>query len=103
MAVELASLPATRPVASAQSDSTTQDTQKLIDLTDFATNAAGGALTYSLPHASTRLGGSISITGTSVTYTPPGGVSSIVDTFVYVVSEAGGGTSHNVIAVTINP
>ena len=103
MAVELASLPATRPVASAQSDSTTQNMQKLIDLTGFATAAAGGALTYSLPHTSTSLGGSISIAGTSVTYTPPSGVASIVDTFVYLVSEAGGGTSHNVIAVTINP
>jgi hypothetical protein len=88
MAVELASLPATRPVASAQSDTTTQNTQLLIDLTGFATNAAGGALSYSLPHASTSLGGSISIAGTSVTYVPPNGVSSIVDTFVYVVSEA---------------
>ncbi len=103
MAIELATLPTTRPVASAQSDTTTQDTQKPIDLTNFATASAGGALTYSLPHTSTSLGGNISITGTSVTYTPPSGVSSIVDTFVYVVSEAGGGTSHNVIAVTITP
>lgn len=103
MAVELATLPITRPVATAQSDSTTLNMQKLIDLAGFATAAGGGALTYTLPHASTSLNGSISIAGTNVTYTPPSGVSSIVDTFVYVVSEAGGGTNHNVIAVTINP
>lgn len=103
MAVELAALPATRPVASAQFDTTTQNTPLLIDLTGFATNAAGGELTYSLPHSSTSLGGSISITGTDVTYTPPTGVSNIIDTFVYVVNEVGGGTSHNVIGVTINP
>jgi|GEM_PF-2946939 len=103
MAVELASLPATRPVASPQIDFTSMNTQKLIDVTGFATASVGGALTYSLPHASTSLGGSISIAGTSITYDPPASVSNVVDTFVYVVSEAGGGTSHNVIEVTINP
>lgn len=105
MATELASLPTTRPTASAQSDTTTLNTPLMIDLTGFATaNAAPpGALTYSLPHATTSLGGSISIAGNSVTYNPPAGVANIDDTFVYVVNEAGGGTSHNVVTVTINP
>jgi hypothetical protein len=105
MATELASLPDSRPVASAQSDSTDPDTQKIISVFGFATANAMpiGALTYSLSHTSTSLGGTISISGTNVTYDPPPGESNIVDTFVYVVNEAGGGTSHNVIDVTINP
>lgn len=105
LALELNSLPATRPVASAQSNSTAPNTQLVFSLADFATANAvpPGALTYSLPHLSTSLGGNISIAGTTVTYNPPAGVSNIVDTFVYVVNEAGGGTSHNVIDVTINP
>ena len=90
-------------MASAYSDSTTQDTRLPIDLSPLVTDAIGGALTYSLPHTSTSLGGTISISGTDVTYDPPIGESNIVDTFVYVVNEAGGGTSHNVIDVTINP
>jgi hypothetical protein len=103
MAVELAALSNTRPLTTAQTTSTTMGNSLPIDLDTFATAVVAGALTHSLPHAVTSLGGSISITGTIVTYTPPGGVSGIDDTFVYVVNEAGGGTSHNVIAVTINP
>jgi len=37
-----------------------------------------------------------------VTYTAPAGSAGLVDTFVYVVNEAGGGTSHNVVSVTVN-
>jgi len=103
IANELASLPATRPVASSVTDSTTSNTPVDIDLTGAATASAMGALTYSLTHASTSLGGSISIAGNIVTYNPPASVSNYVDTFVYVVEEAGGGTSHNVVSVTINP
>jgi len=103
IATEVAALPSVRPQASAVADSTTMDTGKDIDLTGAATAGAAGALTYSLPHGSTSLGGSVTIAGNTVTYTPPMGMNSFVDTFVYVVEEAGGGASHNVVAVTINP
>lgn len=103
LAVELTSLPATRPTTVAVADTTALNTPTSINLSGAATGAIPGSLTYSLPHATTSLGGTISIAGTSVSYTPPNGVSGIVDTFVYVVDEAGGGTSHNVVAVSITP
>lgn len=103
IASELTSLPATRPVASSVVDATTTNTQKTIDLAGAAMPSAAGALSYFLPHAASSLGGTISIAGDVVTYNPPAGVNGIVDTFVYVVEEAGGGTAHNVVAVTINP
>ena len=103
VAAEIASLPVTRPLASIVSDSTTTDVQKDIDLTGAATASAAGALSYSLTHGATSLGGTITIVGNTVTYIPPAGINGYVDTFVYVVDEAGGGTSHNVVAVTINP
>ena len=103
IASELTNLPATRPVASSVADTTTTNTQKTVDLAAAATASAAGALTYSLPHAASSLGGTISIAGDVVTYSPPTGVNGIVDTFVYIVEEAGGGTAHNVVAVTINP
>lgn len=104
MALELAtSISATRPVASEVTDSTPIGMDKMISLNAAATGAGAGALTYSLPHTTTSLGGSISIAGEDVTYAPPAGVSGIIDTFVYVVNEAGGGSSHNLVEVSITP
>lgn len=102
IAAEAAALPATRPVASAKMDSTNRNTPLVIDMTSFVMASAAGALTYSLPHTSTSLGGTVSIVGNNVTYTPPNGVSGIDDTFVYVVNEAGGGAAHNIVSITIN-
>jgi hypothetical protein len=104
IAAEIATLPATRPETDDAVASTTTDMAVDIDLTTSATaSPAGGALTYSLPHANSSLGGSITITGNIVDYTPPSGVNSIVDSFVYIVNEAGGGTSHNIVTITIDP
>lgn len=103
MAAELASIASTRPAAMEVANTTPINTQIVLDIDGFATAAAGGALTYSLPHATSSLGGSISITGTTVTYYPPAGVSGIIDTFVYVVNEAGGGTGHALIEILISP
>ncbi len=103
LATEIAALPATRPETDDAVASTTTNMPVDIDLTSSAIASAAGALTYSLPHASTSLGGSISIAGNIVTYTPPGGVNNIVDSFVYIVNEVGGGTSHNIVTITINP
>lgn len=97
-------LPTSRPIANTATVSTSMNTPKSdIDLTGYA---VGSTLTFSLPHSETSLGGSVSInlTNNFVTYTPPpADISGITDTFVYVVTEAGGGTNHNVISVTITP
>jgi len=65
--------------------------------------AAGGALTHSLAGSSTPLGGTVSISGASVTYTPPHGVSGTTDRFAYVVREANGTLRSNVVSVAIAP
>lgn len=99
---ELATLPTPRPVAGAVSQSTTTSTPLVFDISGAA---VGTSLTYSLPFPGTSLDGTVSINPVTnmVTYTPPLGVTNVTDTFVYVVNETGGGTSHNVVSVTITP
>ena len=99
---KLTSLPTSRPVVNPVAESTSIDTQKIFDISGAA---AGLSLTYSLPHSETSLGGTAVINPLNnfVTYNPPAGISGKTDTFVYVVTEAGGGTSHHIVSVTINP
>jgi hypothetical protein len=102
----LASVSSTRPRAGSLSDShAAGGGDKAISLIGMATASAGGSLTYSLPHAATTLGGTVSIAPDGVvTYTPPATVSAATtDTFVYVVNESGGGTAHNVVSVNLTP
>jgi len=59
------------------------------------------ALSYELPGAATSLGGQAVLTGRTVTYTPPPGVSSGTDSFVYVVTDGRGGVGAAVVSVRI--
>ena len=99
----VAGLPSPQVQAAAVTDTTTTNNSVDIDLSGLVTRVANGALLYQLPFTTTTLGGAVSLAGPIVTYTPPAGFSGSTDTFVYVVDEFGGGTSHNVIKVTINP
>jgi hypothetical protein len=47
------------------------------------------------------LGGSVTLNGSTVTYTPPVGVSNRTDQFVYVVTDGNGGVAAAVINVQI--
>lgn len=98
----VARFPSPQVQAAAVNDTTTTDIPVDIDLSGFVTRVANGALLYQLPFSNTSLGGTVSLAGPVITYTPPAGISGTTDTFVYVVNEIGGGTSHNVIKVTIN-
>lgn len=96
-------IPNTRPVANAVAGiNTNSGTPVDIDLIGAVTPAIPAPLTFSLPHATTALGGAIALIGSVVTYTPPLGLGNKIDTFVYVVNEAGGGSSHQVVSVQIN-
>lgn len=95
----LFTLPTTRPQANAVSASTIINTQTMIDLSSFVTGI--NPLTFSLPYSDSSLGGTVSLSGTLVTYTPPSGVVNTTDTFVFVVTDGNGGTSHNVVSVAI--
>jgi len=49
------------------------------------------------------LGGTVSISGATATYTPPNGVSGTTDRFAYAVREANGTLRSNVVSVAIAP
>lgn len=101
---KLKNLPTSRPIANPVTAATTINTVKTdIDLNGAASGSS--SLIYSLPFTNTSLAGTVTLNPATnlVTYTPPTDVSGITDTFVYVVTEAEGGTSHNIVSVTINP
>jgi len=96
-------VPSTRPVSAAITGiSTNPDMAVDIDLLSAITTMTPALMTFALPHLSSSLGGTLSLTGSIVTYTPPAGLSNKIDTFVYVVNETGGGSSHQVVSVQIN-
>lgn len=74
---------------------------KQIDLGALARDADGDTLSYALSHGTTTLGGSVTLNGTLVTYTPPVGATNTTDSFVYVVTDGRGGVGAAVISVQI--
>lgn len=97
------SIPDTRPVSAAITGiSTNPDTAVEIDLLTAITTSMPALMTFAMPHLTTSLGGALSLAGSMVTYTPPAGLSNKIDTFVYVVNETGGGSSHQVVSVQVN-
>src|SRR5262249_43349066 len=72
-----------RPEAPFATVTTAAGTPKAIDLSPLARDADGDALTYALSHSVTSRGGTVSVTGSTATYTPPGGLSNATDYFVY--------------------
>jgi len=101
--IDARNLSTTIPTANAVSDTTQTGMPKNIDLSSAVAPAAAGTLTLSLPHGTSALGGTVSLVGAVVAYTPPAGVMNTVDRFVYRVQESGGGHSTNVVSVTITP
>jgi len=71
-----------------------------INLSGAGSPSVSGTLSYSLPFTTTSRGGTVSISGNTVYYTPAG---TGADTFVYVVKESGGGTAFNVVKVNAVP
>jgi hypothetical protein len=70
-----------------------------LDLSPITKDTDGNALSYILPHTTTSLGGSVSISGQIVTYTPPVDALSKTDYFVYVVTDSHGGVHSAVVTV----
>jgi len=99
----LLSLPVSRP-AIASGDPTTLQTPAGNQFR-FTVDANGAApFTFSLPHSITDLMGVIEPDGADqFLYTPPVGLDTTTDSFVYVATDANGGTSSNVIRIRINP
>jgi hypothetical protein len=94
-----------RPTAQHIFASTTAGTSLPVDLSGSASDTDGDTLTYSLPYTTSSLGGTLTLSGSSVTYTPPSSstyTAGTDDSFVYVVSDGKGGTANNVVSVTLN-
>lgn len=89
------------PSAAFTTLSTPSNTPLHIALDSLTQDSDGDSLSYTLPHTSTSLGGSVSLNGNSVTYTPPAGVSKQTDEFVYVVKDTNGGVNAALVSVQI--
>ncbi|MFT5116969.1 MAG: hypothetical protein ACI9NY_000496 [Kiritimatiellia bacterium] len=91
-------VPVTRPIAPAFITATSVPLS--VDLSLLATGQ--GTLSFNLPFTTSSLGGVLSIEGSNVIYTPPEGIIvNTTDSFVYIVTDENGGTSHNVIKVNL--
>jgi len=92
-----------RPQAMAVTATTAMNTSTQIDLSMSASDGDGDILRYALPYMGTSLGGTLALSGSRVTYTPPTGVSGTDGTFGYVVNDGKGGAANNLVRVTLMP
>ena len=86
------------PVATDDSDSTSQDTAVVIDVLANDTDANGDSLF--IDSVTQGSNGSVVNNGTDVTYTPSASWAGI-DTFTYVVSDGNGGTDTATVTVNV--
>ncbi len=91
-----------RPTAPLLKASTAAGASQAIELAANTRDADGDTLTYALPYGATSLGGTVSLAGSVVTYTPPAGVSQRTDHFVYLATDGKGGVDATVVAVDIH-
>ena len=90
-----------RPDAAFATVATAAGVEKPINLATLTRDLDGDSLSYGLSQTTTSRGGSVSLSGSRVTYTPPVGASNVTDYFVYVVTDGKGGVASAVIAVQI--
>ena len=72
-----------------------------IDLAALTGDADGDVLSYTLSHVGSGRGGTVTLDGATVTYTPPAGATGGTDNFVYVVTDGRGGVNAAVIRILI--
>ena len=70
-----------------------------LDLATLVTDP-GDTLTYILPHPTSWRGNALNLSGSTVTYTPPG-PGPLVDGFTYVVSDGKGGITASYVIVNV--
>jgi len=80
---------------------TPADTSLPVTLDTLVQDIDGDTLSYKLPYSTTSLGGTVSLAGSSVTYTPPAGVSNQTDNFVFVVQDSHAGVNAGVVSIQI--
>jgi len=80
---------------------TAAETSRRIALHPLTRGRDGCELAYSLHGLATSLGGQVALNGSVVTYTPPAGLTSGTDAFVYTVTDGQGGVASAVVSVRI--
>jgi|GEM_PF-1544661 len=70
-----------------------------LNLSTLTRDMDGDPRSYTLSHTDTSLGGTVGISGSTVTYTPPVNVTTKTDYFVYVVTDGRGGVNAGVVTV----
>lgn len=81
---------------------TAANTPVTLNLSTVTFDVNGDPLHFSLPHDSSSRGGALQIKGSFVRYSPPAGLTNIVDGFVYRVSDGKGGSSIGIVRVKVN-
>lgn len=81
---------------------TAANTPITLNLNTVTFDVNGDPLRFSLPHDSSSRGGTLQIKGSFVRYSPPAGLTNIVDGFVYRVSDGKGGSSIGIVRVKVN-
>jgi hypothetical protein len=74
---------------------------KQVQLATLTRDPDDDQLSYAVSHATTSLGGGVTVNDSMAVYTPPPGVSGKTDYFVYVVTDGKGGVAAGVITVQI--
>lgn len=90
------------PEAAFATVATAAGVPKQVQLATLTRDPDDDPLSYALSHATTSLGGSVTLNDSMAVYTPPPGVSGKTDYFVYVVTDGKGGVAAGVITVQID-
>ncbi len=72
-----------------------------IDLAALTRDVDGDPLSYTLSHVGSGRGGTVTLSGAVLTYTPPADATGGTDNFVYVVTDGRGGVNAAVIRIRI--
>lgn len=89
------------PNAAFFNTTTAKNTALQLDLTTITQDPDNNTLQYDLTSFQSSLGGSISMNGSKITYTPPTGVSNTTDYLVYVVTDSNQAVNAAVITIQI--
>ena len=90
-----------RPEAAYVTVPTAAGTPRRVDLATLVRDQDADPLSFALPSGSSVLGGTVTLAGAVVTYTPPGGLRNATDAFSYVVTDGRGGVGAAVVTVQI--
>ncbi len=90
-----------QPDAAFVTITTSANSAKQINLTSLSRDADNDPRSYALSNTTTSLGGTVTLNGSTLTYTPPAGISNSTDYLVYVVNDINQAVTAAVIQIQI--